>query len=267
MSYEASSDEWTDHGRITYEAGGLYPDDYSGLIGPDGDIYLFRVGLGGSEPPVVWKIDGETLTAESSPEVANAGATAIIDPNGTMYVLETVGGDTPDWQPQRLWAYDPGADAWELLPAIPEDRVNSLLVADADSDVLVIGGSTVPVFTSPDTAESSPLNTSFRYRPDVNSWSGDAAAPLNARADHLENPAALGADDAIYVMTRNGIGSPRLQGLAAGATTWTAVPTPSSVPDPLALSHVFASSAGQLVLMGRPDVVVVANLDALPDGS
>jgi hypothetical protein len=264
MSYDAVADEWLDHGRITYEADGIFPDQFPGVLGPDGDVYLFAAGVDASDTPVAWRIDVGTLRADGPAPEGSPSVTPETSRDGSIYVLETVAADFPEQLPQRLWSYDPVGDAFELLPEIPEDRANSLLVADAEGIVHVIGGTTVPEFVEPDTSQSTPLNTAFRYDPEARTWAGGLASPNFAGTHHAGmNDAALGSDDALYIMSH--AGSQRLFRQAPGAE-WTLMPTP---PEPAENGYVGMQGAagGQLVLLEASAATAVADTAVLTSGN
>ena len=112
-----------------------------------GKLYLFGgnpVGMTGTPPGAVWEYDpaGDKWTKKKNMPLA-AHHVAVAENGGKIYVFgggvqKQAGG--PSYVPaNNAWEYDPAADAWKALAAMPTARLAAVAAA-AGGKIYVMGG-------------------------------------------------------------------------------------------------------------------------------
>src|SRR5262245_22619064 len=112
-----------------------------------GKLYLFGgnpVGMTGTPPGAVWEYDpaGDKWTKKKNMPLA-AHHVAVAENGGKIYVfgggLQKQGG-APGYVPaSNAWEYDPAADAWKALAAMPTARL-AAVAASVGGKIYVMGG-------------------------------------------------------------------------------------------------------------------------------
>jgi N-acetylneuraminic acid mutarotase len=113
----------------------------------NGKLYLFGgnpVGMTGTPPGAVWEYDpaGDKWTKKKNMPLA-AHHVAVAENAGKIYVFgggvqKQAGG--PSYVPvNNAWEYDPAADAWKPLAAMPTSRLAAVAAA-AGGKIYVMGG-------------------------------------------------------------------------------------------------------------------------------
>src|SRR5258705_10318856 len=123
-------------------------EERNGVVAGD-KMYLFGgnpVGMTGTPPGAVWEYDpaGDKWTKKKNMPLA-AHHVAVAENGGKIYVFgggvqKQAGG--PSYVPaNNAWEYDPAADAWKALAAMPAGRLAAVAVA-AGGKIYVMGGAT-----------------------------------------------------------------------------------------------------------------------------
>jgi N-acetylneuraminic acid mutarotase len=121
-------------------------EERNGVVA-NGNLYLFGgnpVGMTGTPPGAVWEYDaaGDKWTKKKNMPLA-AHHVAVAENGGKIYVFgggvqKQAGGSA--WVPaNNAWEYDPAADTWKALAAMPTARLAAVAVA-AGGKIYVMGG-------------------------------------------------------------------------------------------------------------------------------
>ncbi|MGE5830967.1 MAG: Kelch repeat-containing protein, partial [Micromonosporaceae bacterium] len=156
-------------------------------------------------------------TSAASLGTARAGHTANLLGNGTVLVT---GGDSvgvrPDgtFSPESLGTaerYDPAANRWLPVAAMPGPRTRHRAILLHSGRVLVVGGTTGPGFTAG-------YRSVVAYDPEADRWSATGALALGRWA-HATAELADGRVVTAGGTTRAGAAAPGPDGAALSATT------------------------------------------------
>ena len=123
------------------------PNEERNGVVANGKLYLFGgnpVGMTGTPPGAVWEYDpaGDKWTKKKNMPLA-AHHVAVAENAGKIYVFgggvqKQAGG--PSYVPvNNAWEYDPAADAWRALAAMPTSRLAAVAAA-AGGKIYVMGG-------------------------------------------------------------------------------------------------------------------------------
>jgi hypothetical protein len=98
----------------------------------------------------VWLLDDGDWTALAPLPTARAGTASAVLPDGTIAVVGGEGSGRADGTFDEVEAYDPVADAWEVLPALPVG-IHGTGAAIWQEGLLLPGGADVQAFAAVDT--------------------------------------------------------------------------------------------------------------------
>jgi N-acetylneuraminic acid mutarotase len=155
-------------------------EERNGVVA-NGKLYLVGgnpVGMTGTPPGALWEYDaaGDKWTKKKNMPAA-AHHVAVAENGGKIYVFgggaqKTAGGSA--WVPvNNAWEYDPAADSWKALAAMPTARLAAVAVA-AGGKIYVMGGAgNYPAkegqALDPNTAHRV-FDLNQAYDPATNSW-------------------------------------------------------------------------------------------------
>jgi len=189
-----STDLSIDRGR---NAGGIGATGSFGPVGSDGskylsDVMLFGGASAGTPTSSMFNYNlynvSDTGDAGTPPSMSTARykfAYATDPAIGDLYAIGGLNGSN-----QRLASvegYDPAADAWGSVAALPKALSGASAASDGAGHILVFGGI--------DSA-GTPVNTVYRYTIATDSWDTAAAMPIAASG----TAAVFGAYGQIYVI-------------------------------------------------------------------
>jgi hypothetical protein len=228
-----------------------------------GDLYL--VGFAqDSHDLVAWRIDGETLQGSDDDLVPRSQVPAVAGHDGRLYALETRFNGNPEQEPQILRIYDPATEAWSTASAMPGPRAEALLAAAPDGSIWVLGGTTVPVWTTPEETRFEPIRSIARYDPGSDTWSDGPDLPVDLT---FHATAAIGPDGslALVVLTPSDL---RTYWFDPTSERWSDSPGPPGWLTPAALFSLedgrfvsFFAEAGQINTWGLSGPQVTWILD------
>ncbi len=164
---------------------------HGAVTGSDGRIYAFG-GTSNDGPPVTASVFAYDVGADVWTTVAPLAEGArrnfayARDLNGLVYAI---GGDnfgSPPCPLARAERYDPGADAWTLLPDMPTPRQGAVAATGSDGRIYVMGGTDASLQT---------IAIVEVFDPATDTWT--TVAPMNTPRTGFGATAA--ADGRIYV--------------------------------------------------------------------
>ena len=164
------------------------PNEERNGVVANGKLYLLGgnpVGMNGTPPGSVWEYDpaGDKWTRKKNMPLA-AHHLAVAENGGKIYVFgggvqRQAGG--PSYVPvNNAWEYDPAADTWKALAAMPTKRLAAVAVA-ADGKIYVMGGA--GNYPSKEDAALDPgqphrvLDLNQAYDPATNTWTTRQTLP------------------------------------------------------------------------------------------
>jgi hypothetical protein len=241
VAYDPTADSWTNRGPIDAAVGRTLRTTPGATVLIGGDLYV--VGFAqDSHDLVAWRIDGETLQGSDGGQVPRSDVLAVAGQDGRIYALETPLNGTPEQEPQVLRMYDPATEVWSTASAMRSPRAEARLAAAPDGGIWVLGGTTVPVWTTPDEARIEPIRTIARYDPTSDTWTEGPDLPGDLTFD---TTAAFGPDGSLALVV---LGPPdlRLYRLDPVSGRWTQAAGPVGLLTPAAL---YGLDDGRLVLL------------------
>ena len=154
----------------------------------NGKLYLFGgnpVGINGAPPGAVWEYDpaGDKWTRKKNMPVA-AHHLAVAENGGKIYVFgggvqRQAGG--PNYVPvNNAWEYDPAADSWKALAAMPAKRL-AAVASVVGGKIYVMGGAgNYPTREDTSLDPNQPhrvLDLNQAYDPATNTWTARQTMP------------------------------------------------------------------------------------------
>ena len=164
------------------------PNEERNGVVAGGKLYLFGgnpVGLMGTPPGAVWEYDaaGDKWTKKKNMPLA-AHHVAVVENGGKIYVFgggvqKQAGG--PSYVPvNNAWEYDPAADSWKALAAMPTARL-AAVAASAGGKIYVMGGAGNYKARDGQSLEPNQPHRVFDinevYDPATNTWAGKQVLP------------------------------------------------------------------------------------------
>lgn len=263
VAYDPVADSWTIRGAIDAAVGRTLRQTPGATVLAGGDLYL--VGFAqDSHDLVAWRIDGETLQGSDDAQVPRSEVPAVAGHDGRLYALETRFSGNPEQEPQTLRIYDPGTKAWSTASAMPGPRAEALLAAAPDGSIWVLGGTTVPVWTTPEETRFEPIRSIARYQPGSDTWTNGPDLPVDLT---FHATAAIGPDGSLVLVV---LTPPDLRTYRFDPTTvrWSELAGPPGLLTPAALHSLndgrlvlFCAEAGQINTWGLAGPQVTWILD------
>lgn len=190
----------------------------------NGKFYLFggtAVNTGGRSilPGRVLEYDPATDKWTSKKQMPRpADHMNVAEYRGKIYVFGGASTEKPgdagnNFQLNDSWEYDPAADSWKALAAMPTRR-NAAAAVEAGGKIYVIGGNQLPE-GAPNSGPASNLivvGTNEAYDPATNKWESRSAMPTP------RNHPAIGAVGGKIYVIGGRIGAPNVANFSAEAT-------------------------------------------------
>ncbi|PYR71292.1 MAG: hypothetical protein DMF88_00225 [Acidobacteria bacterium] len=166
-------------------------EERSGVVA-NGKLYLFGgnpVGLTGTPPGSVFEYDpaGDKWTKKKNMPLA-AHHVAVAENGGKIYVfgggVQKQAGGGAYVPANNAWEYDPAADSWKALAAMPTPRLSAVAVA-AGGKIYVMGGA--GNYKARDGQSLDPnqphrvLDVNEVYDPATNTWAANDWRPRGVR--------------------------------------------------------------------------------------
>jgi N-acetylneuraminic acid mutarotase len=162
-------------------------EERNGVVA-NGNLYLFGgnpVGLTGTPPGAVWEYDaaGDKWTKKKNMPLA-AHHVAVAENGGKIYVfgggVQKQAGGGAYVPANNAWEYDPAADSWKALAAMPAPRLAAVAAA-VNGKIYVMGGATN--YRNRDGQSLEPnqphrvLDINEVYDPATNTWAAKQVLP------------------------------------------------------------------------------------------